>query len=153
MVERERGYHLYYANKDSWLFIDLMRMYWHAKIENSGLLEALSRDLVLPVVYLFGSCATAQVTAKSDVDIAMFSDSAHSFKKKYGKYEKIFKRKIDFFVFSSKADIKNPNLLNNIVAGYLMLGEWYGLDKLSKEKNSNSRKERSEFNNSDCIEF
>ena len=40
------------------------------------------------------------------------------------KYEKKLKRKIQLMLFQKRNDVKNPELLNNILNGYIIAGSW-----------------------------
>ena len=121
-MERERQYLFYTANKESHLFIDLAKIYWKTAFEKAGLLDFLEKELVSPLIILFGSLAKAEVTPTSDIDLAVFTAtnkelSLHVFEKK-------LKRPIQLFLFHEKADVKNDELLNSILNGYRLRGAW-----------------------------
>lgn len=120
--EKENLYNYYFANKDSWLFIDLSRIYWKKILENSGLLEELERNFLNSVIYLFGSLAKAETKIDSDIDIAIFSLSKKEINLE--KFEKLLKRKIQLFVFKEIRDVKNEELLKNILNGFKLRGNW-----------------------------
>ncbi|HIH15681.1 MAG: hypothetical protein QT08_C0018G0004 [archaeon GW2011_AR17] len=120
--EEEFNYIFYKANKKNPLFISLSQMYWCQQFKKVGLLPHLEQELINPVIILFGSFAKAEITDNSDIDIAIFSDT----KKKLdlGACEKKLGRKIQIFSFQRKEDIKNKELLNNILNGYKIGGNW-----------------------------
>ncbi|PIU75727.1 hypothetical protein COS75_02815 [Candidatus Pacearchaeota archaeon CG06_land_8_20_14_3_00_35_12] len=118
--ETDRNYIYYFANKQDKVFIDMSRVYWFLKLKNSGILEVLEKELLNPVIFLFGSLSKAETKADSDVDLAIFSP----YKKELNteKFEKLLKRKIQLFLFKKKEDVLNKELLNNILNGYKILG-------------------------------
>ena len=120
--ERDGKRILYFANKENKVFIDLSRIYWYIRFQKIGLIEYLNQELLTPVVILFGSFSKAEVSEKSDIDIAVFVPK----KKKIdlSRFEKRLKRRIQVFMFEKREEIKNPELLNNILNGYLLSGGW-----------------------------
>lgn len=120
--QKEKQYIYYYANKDSKIFVDISRIYWLIKSENSGLLSFVENEFISPVTILFGSLSKAEAKPDSDVDLAIFTPTKKEINLK--KYEKKLKRKIQLFVFKKIEDVKNKNLLNNILNGYKLLGEF-----------------------------
>ncbi len=116
--EQDRLYLYFYANRESWLFIDLSRIYWKTYFERSGFLKQLASDFKFSKIILFGSLSKAEVTPNSDIDLAIFSSIKKSFN--YSKFEKIFKRKMQIFNYCTDSNIKNKELLNNILLGYKM---------------------------------
>ncbi len=120
--ESDKQYLYYYANKDSALFIDLSRIYWRLKLNSVKILDFIEENFLSPVVILFGSLSKAETKKDSDVDLAIFSYS----KKKidFTEFEKKLKRKIQVFIFKSLDDIKNKDLLNNILNGYKLKGNF-----------------------------
>ena len=115
--ENDRIYNFYSANKDSKFFIHLSQLYWYKEL--SPLIEELNKKLFSSSVILFGSLSKAEVTPTSDIDLAIFS-----IKKEidFTKWEKKLKRKIQIFYFKSLKDIKNKELANNILNGFLLRG-------------------------------
>ncbi len=118
--ENDKIYIYYYANKDSELFVDFSRIYWKIILDNSGLLKKLEEQFLTPVIFLFGSLSKAEAKHNSDIDLAIFTITKKELK--LNKYEKLFKRKIQIFVFKNIEDVKNKNLLNNILNGYKLNG-------------------------------
>lgn len=120
--EEDRQYIFYHANKESKVFVDLCRIYWGAVLEKSGIIENIKEELLNPVVILFGSLSKAEVKENSDIDLAIFTPTKKELKLE--KFEKILGRKIQVFIFSKKEELKSKELLNNILNGYKILGEF-----------------------------
>ena len=120
--EDDRNYFYYWANKESLLFIDLSRAYHKSLLEKSGMIDYLKKELLNPVIILFGSLSKAEAKNDSDIDLAIFTLTKKEVNLK--KYEAILKRKIQLFVFKERKDVKNINLLNNILNGYKIWGNW-----------------------------
>lgn len=120
--EEERNYIYYFANKENRLFISLLRTYWLLKFEENGLIEYLEKELITPLVILFGSFSKAEVKEGSDIDVALFTPSRN--KLDLGKFEKKLGRKIQLFLFKDRKDVKNGHLLSNILNGFIISGSW-----------------------------
>ncbi|MDP3728586.1 MAG: nucleotidyltransferase domain-containing protein [bacterium] len=120
--EEELNYIFYVANKKNVVFISLSQIYWHQQFKKTGLLTYIEQELINPVIILFGSFAKAEITENSDIDIAIFS---HTKKRlDLNSFEKNLGRKIQIFYFQKREEIKNKELLNNILNGYKMGGNW-----------------------------
>lgn len=115
--EKDRNYIFYYANKDSRQFIDLSRIYW--KIKLNGFIEFINKNFFNPTIILFGSLSKAEAKLDSDVDICIIS---HKKEININKFESMMKRKIELFFYNSLQDIKNKELANNIINGYVLEG-------------------------------
>jgi len=120
--EEEKQYIYYFANKESKLFRDLSRIYWKYKFEKIGLIKFFEESSLNPLIILFGSLSKAEAKIDSDVDMAVFTTTKE--KIKLENFEKKLKRKIHLFSFKNKENVKNPELLNNILNGYLINGRW-----------------------------
>ncbi len=120
--ENEKQYIYYYADKESALFIDLSRTYWRLSLERDGLIGFLEDELLNPIIILFGSLSKAETKQDSDIDLAVFSISKKEIPLE--KYEKKLKRKIQLMLFQKRDDVKSPELLNNILNGYIITGSW-----------------------------
>ena len=120
--ERDRNYIYYSANRESRKFISLSIIYWEEKLRESGLIEYLNKELINPVIILFGSFAKSEVNENSDMDVAIFSISKNKIELK--KFENKLKRKIQIFQFRSLDDLKNKDLLKNILNGIKIGGNW-----------------------------
>jgi len=117
LKEKDKNYIYYYANKKSKDFIDLSRIYWRNKF--SEILDYLNKNLLAPTIILFGSLAKAETKIDSDIDLCII---AHKKEIKIAKLEKKLKRNIQIFFFDSIKNIKNKELSNNIINGYVLNG-------------------------------
>ena len=120
--QREKRYIFYYANRDNKVFVDLCRIYWSAVLERSGFIKHINKNLFEPVIIVFGSFASAEISEQSDIDIAIFSETKKELK--LDEFEKKLKRKLQIFVFKNIDDVKNKELLYSILNGYLISGRW-----------------------------
>ena len=120
--EEEKQYFYYFANKESSLFIDLMRIYWKFKFENVGLIKFFEEIYLNPLIILFGSLSKAESKLDSDIDMAVFASTKKNIKLE--RFEKKLDRGIHLFVFRGKGDVKSTELLNNILNGYVIRGHW-----------------------------
>lgn len=120
--EQDRNYIFYSANNESSLFIQLSRAYWNACLEKAGLKDYLEKELISPLVILFGSFSKAEIKKDSDIDLAVFTASQSAINMEH--FEKKLNRKIHLFRFRNRDDIKNPGLLNNILKGVILTGDW-----------------------------
>lgn len=119
--ENEKQYIYYHADKESQLFTDLSRIYWRLSIKRIGLISFLEDELLNPVIILFGSLSKAEAKQDSDIDLAVFSVSKKEIPLE--KYEKKLGRKIQLMLFQKRDDV-SPELLNNILNGYVIAGSW-----------------------------
>ncbi len=117
VIEKDRNYIFYYADKNSDLFIDLSRIYW--KIKLNELTQFLNKNLTNPTIILFGSLSKAETKINSDVDICIIG---HKKEINITKFENTIKRKTQLFFFDSISKIKNKELANNIINGYKLDG-------------------------------
>ncbi|MBI4143473.1 hypothetical protein HY487_01160 [Candidatus Woesearchaeota archaeon] len=115
--EEERRYIFFAANRENPLFVHLSRIYWYIQLKKSGLLDYLTRELVNPLVILFGSFSKAEVSQNSDIDIAI---KAHKKKLDVLQFEKKLGRAIQI-IFYDEAKI---NLQNSILNGFIIGGSW-----------------------------
>ncbi|MBU3940848.1 MAG: nucleotidyltransferase domain-containing protein [Nanoarchaeota archaeon] len=118
--EKERIYIFYFANKDNDIFINLSRIYW--KIQLKELTKYLEQKLTNPTIILFGSLSKAEIKENSDIDLAIFTKSEKKLDLK--EFENKLKRKIQVFTFKEKENVKNKELLNNILNGFILSGSW-----------------------------
>lgn len=115
--EEEKIYIFFAANRENHLFVHLSRIYWYTLINKSGLLSYFNNELVSPLVILFGSFSKAEITQKSDIDIAI---KAQKKKLNVTQFEKKLQREIQV-VFYNGAKI---NLQNSILNGFILSGSW-----------------------------
>lgn len=120
--EDERRYIYYAANRESKLLIHLSRIYWLLQLEKSGLIGYVESELISPAILLFGSFSKAEVKEGSDIDLAIFSVSGR--KISFEQFEKNLGRKVHPFIFKVRNDVKNQELLNNILNGFIVSGGW-----------------------------
>ena len=121
-MEKERNLLYYSANRENKDFIDLSRVYWRNQLEKTGLIDYLNKELINPIVILFGSFSKAEVKPSSDIDLAVFSSSKKPLS--IEEFEKKLKRNLQLFVFKQRKDVINKELLNNILNGYKIDGDW-----------------------------
>lgn len=118
--EPKLGYIMFQANRDEKKFIELSRFYWYHRIEESGLLEELEKELFLPCIILFGSLSKAETTKNSDMDLAVIAPTKELELKNY---EKKIGRKIHIIQAPNFNELKSSELRNNILNGYVILGK------------------------------
>jgi len=121
IYRKERNLDLYKANLESDSYRDLKIYYNIQKIKKSGILDKLNQFYLKPAVVLFGSASTGLDTLNSDFDILIISEKTE--KLNLEQYEKKLNRGIQLFVYKSVKQIKNNNLINNILAGIILQGE------------------------------
>src|SRR3989338_7346557 len=114
--EEDKQYIYYFANGDSDFFIDFSRIYWKKFLQDSGLVKRLEDEFLNPIIILFGSLSKGEAKRDSDIDIAIFTSTKKQ--AKFEALEKRLKRKIQLFIFKNRDDVKNPELLNNLLNGY-----------------------------------
>ena len=120
--EKERRYIYYYANRESHLFVGLSRLYWEEEFERCGLISHIERELIEPLIVLFGSFSKAEIKRDSDIDIAVFSVSTKNVRLE--RFEGRLGRKIQMFAYKNMEDAKSRELLNNIMNGFILRGGW-----------------------------
>ncbi len=124
--------HFYSASRNE-AFIDIARIYWRGKLKE--VLDHIEKETVLPVVILYGSLSKGENSAKSDVDLAVFTPTTK--RMSLDKFEETIKRPIHLFVFKRPEDIRNKDLANNMLNGMVLRGRVrYGLGDMSKGKHS-----------------
>lgn len=116
--QKDHGY-LFFSASQSRDFIDLSQIYWRKKLND--LLEYLEKEFANPIIILFGSLAKAETKQDSDVDLAIISPSTK--KLALNSFEKKIKRKIQVFFYKSFKEIKNKELKNNLLNGYILRGK------------------------------
>ena len=109
-------------NTHNKIFIELSRIYWLIVFKKIGFIDYLERELITPLTILFGSFSKAEIEDNSDIDLAIFTISNKNIDVK--KFENKIKRKIQLFIFKNKKEVKNKELLNNILNGFIMSGSW-----------------------------
>jgi len=117
LIEKNRNYIFYYANNNNKIFVDLSRIYWNLRLDN--LVDFFNKNLANPTIILFGSLSKAETKNDSDIDICIIG---HKKELDIKNFENNLKRKVQLFFFSSVEDIKNKELANNIINGYILEG-------------------------------
>ncbi len=117
LIEKDKNYIYFYADKNSKDFIDLSRIYWRNRF--SDIVDSLNGILLSPTIILFGSLAKAETKSDSDIDLCIIASKK---KINLSGFEKKLKRKIQLFFFNSIKDI-DKELANNIVNGYVLNGK------------------------------
>lgn len=115
---KERSSLLFRASRESKILEDLSRIYWGIRLKK--LVEHLNLKYFNPAIILFGSLSKLEARKESDIDICLFSNLRK--KLSLSKFEKIYGRKIQLFIFGSLDKI-NKELKNNIINGYFLRGE------------------------------
>ena len=74
MVELQiyHGTRLYFANRENEKFKIYKIFHNRIKLEESGLIDYIEKELYYPTIILFGSKARGDDTEKSDYDLAVF---------------------------------------------------------------------------------
>ncbi len=121
---KEGVYESYLANTESERFRLYKTMDMVVRIHESGLLNALERELSYPTaIVLFGSCAEGTDTESSDADIFILATEKGIDLKKF---ENALKRGISLHFMDSegfrKARKSSPELVNNIANGIVLYG-------------------------------
>ena len=119
LIEKDRNYIFYYANKNNKIFVNLSRIYWNLRLDN--LVDFLNKKLTNPAIILFGSLSKAETKNDSDIDIGIIG---HKKELDIKNFENNLRRKIQLFFFSSIEDIKNKELATNIINGYVLKGRF-----------------------------
>ncbi len=121
LKEEEYRHHRYVANRENKLLVDLVRLYWYQHLKEIGLIDFLKKELVAPLIVLFGSCAKAEVNENADIDLAVFSLQKKSVN--LAEFEAKSRRRVQCFVWKTQKEVPH-NLLKNIQNGYVLEGEW-----------------------------
>ncbi|MEK6914741.1 MAG: nucleotidyltransferase domain-containing protein [Nanoarchaeota archaeon] len=119
---KERNLIIYKANMSHSNYTDLKIYYNIKKIKDSGLIEELNKFYMKPAIVLFGSASFGLDTEDSDIDLVIISEKNKEFPKKE-KFEKVIKRKLQFFIVKDTKELKNTHLINNILNGIVIQGE------------------------------
>lgn len=117
-----KNYIFYYANIDNKIFVQLSKVYWLYKFKEIGLIDYLEKELLDPLVILFGSFSKAEININSDVDFVIFTPVKKSLDLLV--YEKKMKRKFQVFMYKDINEVKNKDLLNNFYNGQILIGGW-----------------------------
>lgn len=110
----------YTANRTSEKYLLEKKLFNIKSLYKSGLVNYLKQELSNPSIIVFGSFAKGEDTEKSDIDLYIETPS----KKKISleKYKNLLKREIQVFQHKNIREIKNTDLANNIINGFLLNG-------------------------------
>lgn len=117
LKEKDRNYVMFYANKESRVFIGLSRLYWYYVLQD--LVRFIEGKVANPTIVLFGSLSKAEAKPDSDIDMAVFADEEEM---DFSQFRKKLKREIQTFWYSSLKDVKSKELANNIMNGCVLAG-------------------------------
>jgi len=121
---KERVLDLYRANPESTAYRDVKQYYNVTKIRNGGIIEYFDRKYLKPTVIFFGSGAHGYDVRDSDFDFVVISEVPGIIKDDdLSSIEKKLNRRIQLFVVKDLNDLKNNNLINNVLSGILLQGE------------------------------
>jgi len=111
-------YPTYYANTENQKYKFYKRNWLVFKINASGLIDYIQKEVLPSSIILFGSGAKATFTEKSDIDIFI---EANVTKLDLSKYEKKLNRKINL-LFEQNINNLSKGLRNNIMNGVVLYG-------------------------------
>ena len=111
-------YPTFYANTESTEYKLYKKNYIVFKLVDSGLVSFIQKEVIPSSIVLFGSCAKADFTKNSDIDIFV---EAKNVKLDLSKYEKKLKRKVNL-LFETKINNLSKELRNNILNGIILYG-------------------------------
>ena len=119
---KERVLDLYKANLESDAYKDLKRYYTISNLRKSALIESLNEFYLKPAIILYGSSSKGMDTETSDIDLVIISENIKEFPKR-AEYEKKLGKGIHIFAVRKINDLKNMNLVNNVLNGIVLGGE------------------------------
>ncbi len=117
----ERRLLLFRANDESEYFRDLRKLFNIWILRESGLLDFLDRFYIKPTIILFGSMAKAENAASSDIDLCIISEKTA--KADLAEFEKKLKRPIQIFPVRKLKELRNENLVENVLNGIVLRGK------------------------------
>ncbi|MDO8661582.1 MAG: nucleotidyltransferase domain-containing protein, partial [Candidatus Woesearchaeota archaeon] len=110
LIEHRKGIYIYYrANREHYVFQQLARAYWYTLLNSAT--EQLHNTIAFRTITLFGSLASAENTAESDIDLYVDVESRNI---DLSSFQKKFKRPVQLHF---KNSLKNPHLKKNIEKG------------------------------------
>ena len=114
----DKGYLLFRSNRENEILKDISRMYWRQEFKE--FFDYLSSEFHNPTIILFGSLTKLEAKKGSDIDVAILTNIEK--KISLDKFEEIYNREIQLFIFKSINNI-NKELRMNVINGYLIQGE------------------------------
>lgn len=112
--------YVYSADRASKRYLIEKRLFNFKLIFECGLVDYMINEYSNPVIILFGSYAKGEDIENSDIDLYIQTPSKKELKTE--KFEKLLKRKVQFFIHSNLKQINNPHLVNNIINGIILNG-------------------------------
>jgi predicted nucleotidyltransferase len=116
--EEQYGRIFFSANRNNSIFKDLSKIYWKEQLKE--IIIKIEKENLSPTIILFGSLSKAENKDDSDIDIAVIGANK---KIDLSKFEKKLKREIQLFSYINFKAIKNKELANNIINGYVLKGK------------------------------
>ncbi len=116
--EEDKKYIYFESKRENPVFVNLSRTYWWIQFKKIGLIGYLEKELVNPLIILFGSFSKAEVAPNSDIDIAVCKSTSKNLK--LNQFEKKLNRNIQIIFF----DDAKINLQQSILNGFILFGSW-----------------------------
>lgn len=110
----------YTADRTNENFLLEKKLYNIRSLYASGLVNLLKTGLSNPSIIVFGSYSRGEDTEKSDIDLYIETPSKREIRLE--QFEIKLKREIEIFRHRNISEIKNKDLINNIVNGILLNG-------------------------------
>ncbi len=114
------GIVLYSADRSSQKFLLQKKLFNITSLFDSGMVDYLTKIFHNSPIVVFGSYSKGEDLENSDVDIFIESPSKDSFD--LSGFEKKIHRKVQIFRYKNIRDIKNKNLVNNMINGIVING-------------------------------
>ena len=111
---------LYSANRASKEFLLEKKLYNIKLLYNLGIIEYIINEYSNPIIIMFGSFSKGEDIETSDIDLYIESPIKQSID--LTNFEKKIKRHIQLFVHKDITEIKNNELMNNILNGIVLNG-------------------------------
>jgi len=110
----------FYTASRNEIYLLEKKLYNIKQLYDSGLINYLKVELNNPTIVLFGSYAKGEDTENSDIDL--YIETLSKKQVSLEKFKKTLKRDIQLFQHKNIKEIKNTNLANNIINGFLLNG-------------------------------
>ena len=120
-LRKERIFHLYRANTEDDYYKDFKVFYNIRKIKDSGLVDALNKYYLKPVIVLFGSASRGEDVKSSDIDLVVISEKTDDFPM-LKKFQQKIRKKIQLFQVKNIKELKNKHLVNDVLNGIVLQG-------------------------------
>lgn len=120
IIDKIGNVSFYTANKTHPNFLLEKKLYNIKSLYECGLIEFLKSELSNPSIIVFGSYSKGEDREESDIDLYIQTPSKKEVK--LNKFEDKLKRKIQIFRHNHIREIKNNDLINNIINGIILNG-------------------------------